>query len=180
MWNWKLLVIGIGCFLIYRIIHNLTRLISIKKLYSDYQEYLKNPQYSFSQKVPRIIKLFNNAEIENFTVSKFREAGYGRLRKSKIKGFSNVAFTDPEFVPKIHGKFHEARGVFKGRIWETINPLFWIEFVLKLPTYILEFLGLKSGNVLSKVLQIIYWIVGIVYGLEQLGIISILGTVKSN
>ena len=55
-----------------------------------------------------------------------------------------------------------------------INPLFWIEFVLKFPTYFLEYIGLKSENIFIKLVQLLYWIIGIIIGLEKLGLINIM------
>ena len=118
MGNWKFFIIGIACFMVYRLLHNLYKLIAIKKLFSVYLEYLDNPQFSFHQKISRIVKLFNNAEIEDFVIYKIKPEGAGYVRDIQTTGFSNITFIDPEVVPQIKGKFHEAIGVFKARVLE--------------------------------------------------------------
>jgi len=173
MENWIIFIIIIIIFIVFRLLNNLIKLRSIKKFYSDYQEYLKDPKYSFSEKTPLIVKLFKQADIDNSVITRLSPKGYGYLQNIETNIFSNLTLIDQEVETLITRKFHEAIGIYKSRVYETINPLFWIEFALKLPTYIAKYIGLKTETKLSKLLQIIYWIIGIIIGLEKLGIIKI-------
>lgn len=170
--NWKIFIIIILGFMFFRLFDNLIKLRSLKKLFAGYKKYIKDPNVSFNEKKPQIIKLFRQAKIEDFAINRLEPKGYGHLLNVQAKGFSNLNLIDGEVITIITQKFHEAIGVFKSRIYEVINPLFWIEFLLKLPTYILEYIGLEEKGKLSKFLQIIYWIIGIILGLEQVGLIK--------
>ena len=170
--NWKIFIAITLGFMFFRFLDNLIKLRSLKKLFADYKKYIRDRNISFNEKKPQIIKLFRQAKIEDFAINRLEPKGYGQLLSVQAKGFSNLNVIDEEVITIITQKFHEAIGVFKSRIYEVINPLFWIEFLLKLPTYILEYIGLEEKGKLSKFLQIIYWIIGIILGLEQLGLIK--------
>lgn len=167
----KLLII-LGILLILRFIVCLNRLIQIKRYHKSYQDYLKNPTFSFSEKKPQIINLFKNAEVTNFVIPRLEPAGFGQIAQMKLDGFENLTLIDNEIVTIVESKFHEAIGVFRHRLLQTINPIFWIEFVFKLPEYMFEYFGFKSDNALVKIVQVIYWIIGILIGLKTLGIIN--------
>lgn len=170
------IAILIGGLLVLRIIICLSKLIQIKKYYNLYLEYLKSPSFTFSEKKPQIIRLFKEADIDNFVVTRLEPAGYGQVAKIPINGFENITLVDYEVMQLIKSKFHEAIGVFKHRLFQNFNPVFWIEFIFKLPEYILIYLGFKSENVFVRIIQVMYWILGIIIGLEELGIIDILNT----
>ena len=51
-----------------------------------------------------------------------------------------------------------AKGIFKSRIFEAFSPLYWINCILFLPRNILTYLGLDADGIMSKILQLLYWI----------------------
>ena len=68
-------------------------------------------------------------------------------------------------------KFYGSVGVYKTRTLEALNPLHWVETLIFLPREILNYLGVSQANVVSKLLQLIYWFVTaaafFVWGLYQ-------------
>lgn len=167
----KILVI-LGILLILRFIVCLNRLIQIKRYHKSYHEYIKKPTFEFNEKKPQIISLFKNAGVTNFVVPRIEPAGFGQLAQMKLDGFANLTLVDTEIITIVEGKFHEAIGIFRHRLLQTTNPIFWIEFVFKLPEYMFDYFGFKSDNVWVKIVQMIYWIIGIIIGLKTLGIIN--------
>ena len=55
----------------------------------------------------------------------------------------------------------EAKGIYKHRLWQSINPFYWIKTVLFLPKIILEYLGAKPENIVSKIFQLFWWAFGL-------------------
>lgn len=168
------IILVLGILLMLRILLSAIKLLQIKGYYKSYKEYLKSPSYAFSEKKPQILKLFKEAGIINFVVPRLHPAGFGQVAKLEIDGFENITYIDPEIVPTIESKFHEAIGVYKHRLFQSFNPIFWIEVIFKLPEFFLTYLGLKAENLIVKIIQVIYWITGIFIGLEELGIIDII------
>jgi len=166
------ILIAIGSIILIRLVINYSKLIQARKLLKEYYKYLENPTFEFSERKSKIIQLSKDAGVSDFGVSKIEPAGYGYTKQYEIKGFSNLTLIDPEIINAIQSKFHEAIGVYKHRVCQTINPVFWIEFIIRLPKHALSVLGIKSDNSFSQLVQLIYWIIGIIMGLETLNIIN--------
>ena len=65
------------------------------------------------------------------------------------------------------GMFHRAIGVYRSRMIETINPLYWIETIIFLPRQILNYLGVTPESVIIKIAQLIYWLAAFVFGIYR-------------
>ena len=59
----------------------------------------------------------------------------------------------------------EAKGIFKERILETFNPIYWIESAIFLPKHTLMYLGIKPDNIILKLLQLAWFILAGAYSL---------------
>jgi hypothetical protein len=72
----------------------------------------------------------------------------------------------------MHGLFLEAIGVYKKRVNNSINPLYWLEVIFFFPEKIINYFGLNNGSqtiiIVSKTFNAIYWTVGIVITLIKL------------
>ena len=71
----------------------------------------------------------------------------------------------------VEGMFHKGIGVYKSRMIEAVNPLYWLEVVLLLPKHALSLLGVPPESSLTRIVQLLYWAVvaisGIVFTLFQ-------------
>lgn len=142
--------------------------------HEKYHQYIDDPDNSFHQYKQQIISLFKNAGIEDFVIPRLTNAGYGHVRKDNLSGFRNLTLLDGDFVPQIERIFNEAKGVFKHRAKQSINPIFWIEFLITLPQHALGYFDVNPKNTFGKVLQVLYWITAILVGLQNLGWIKII------
>jgi hypothetical protein len=61
--------------------------------------------------------------------------------------------------------FQDAMGIYRRRIFESFNPLYWINLVLFLPKNILGYVGFKTETALIKIFQLIWWLAGIVFAI---------------
>lgn len=168
---WTVLI-AVGAVVLLRFIVYLNKLIRIGNYFEAYNDYLHNPNFEFVQKKPQIIQLFKDAGLKDFVISRLEPAGFGHLRTLAVSGFENIALRDAEVVDAIRGRFNEAIGVFRHRMWQSVNPLFWLEFIFKLPQYIFEFVGVLPDKLVVKVVLIVYWLMALLLGLKKFNLIE--------
>ena len=149
----------------------------MSKFHQEYRKHIDAPSDYIPHHKAKIISLFKEAGVEDFTVGGAEHVGYGQIRTYNASGFANLLMINPDIVIPLNLKFKEAIGVFKRRALQSINPLFWIEFLIKLPQYLLKFVELEPQNLIGKIVQLIYWCIWIIVGLESLEIIDIVGRI---
>ncbi|MDZ4146647.1 MAG: hypothetical protein U1C58_00030 [Flavobacteriaceae bacterium] len=170
--KWYYLVIGILTLFLLRFINNLYKYRQTKKLYNQYMEFLRTRDLNFVQKKEEIKALFKDAGIKDFGFVHSEPLGYGHLAPMTISGFDNMTVSREDVVANMQMRFNETIGVFKKRYTDSYNPMFWIDFLIKLPQYAFEFLGVLPEKIVVKIFLIIYWIIALLYGLKQIDIIE--------
>lgn len=163
---WPFLIIPLILILIRFILYSY-KLKRIKFYFKLYFEYVEHPDFKFHQYKSQIVQLFNDADLSDFSIQRIEPVGYGKLQSFSAKGFDNLTNIDREIIDIITSKFNEAIGVFRFRMLQSINPLFWIEFIFKLPQYLFEFLGVLPDKVIVKVFLILYWLIALIFGLKK-------------
>ena len=134
-----------------------------------YNAYLKDPKWEFFEYQPQIVKLFKEAEIEDNTVTYVENVGYGKiLADAHVSVMSNIGNTRADVVTMVTSMFHKAKGTYRSRMLEAINPIYWLEFVIFLPKNVFRYTGASPESALVKTVQVIYWllasIIGFLYG----------------
>lgn len=173
---WISLFILITISLIYRALINYSRFRKIKSLHylygQDHNQFIEESQIALS--------LFKEAGLEDSYVRVTTKSGLilrtalqdiPQYQQQTISVFSNLTFIHPDVNPHVIGLFMKSKGVFRNRLKESINPLFWIQYTLTLPTYLLEYLGVKEGKLVIKLVQVIYWVAGMIKLLHDLELI---------
>ena len=151
--------------IVYKLVINFSRYRQVKQEFERYKEYLKDSKWEFTQHTPKIIKLFQDANVKDNVVHAVEPVGYGQLLTGNVSVFNNIANRREDVVESVYSKFHQSIGIYRSRMWDAINPLYWVEFILMLPKQLLSYLGVKPESVGIKVAQLIYWFVGLVLGL---------------
>lgn len=158
----KLLLIFLGL-IILRIIYNLYYLAFSNYYLHKYYEYLSNKNMYFLEHKQSIVSLFKKAGIEDAFIPFVEAIGYGQIATNTASVFSNIGNQREDVVGRIVSWLTESRAVFKERIFHTLNPIKWIEGIIFLPRSILHYLGVSPERVIVKILNIIWWMVGIVF-----------------
>ncbi|WP_276976241.1 hypothetical protein [Flavobacterium filum] len=130
-------------------------------------EYLRNDNYKFAQYKREIIGLFKEAGLQDFSIIHQEFMGYGQFANMTISGFDNMTSNRLDIVRNMNMRFNEAIGVFRKRYKESLNPLFWIEYIFKLPQFLFEFFGVLPEKVVVKVFLVIYWLFALLFGLKK-------------
>ncbi len=135
----------------------------LKKLSSIYEEYVNDASsLTFKEKKYEVIKLFQSAGLRDPQIPLVQPVGSRHEVKGHYSVFDNLTKASPEFINRVRDLFCEAIGVYKKRANNSINPIYWLEVILFLPERIINYLGLNNGSssvtIISKTLNIVYWI----------------------
>lgn len=159
-----LLIILFSAMLI-KILINLSRYIQCRLYLTSYLHYIKKPSWGFVEQTPQIIRLFINAGIEDAIVSSVEWIGFGYFQTSKPSVFNNISVTRNDIVNLALKMFHRSIGIYKSRLIETINPIYWIELIIFLPKKISNYLGVSPESIVIKIAQLLYWIIATIIGI---------------
>lgn len=162
-----------------RFMLNYYYLLQTATLFKKYNNYLAENTWEFNQNVPTIVDLFRKAGIKEAAVNHQEFLGYGNFANVRVSTFNNITSGRADIVSHILAHFHQAIGVYRKRALDSLNPIFWIEFIFRLPEHLLSFMGVLPEKMVVKVFQLAYWLVAILFGLEKLDIINIFKSLKS-
>ncbi|KEI75922.1 hypothetical protein [Clostridium botulinum] len=154
----KILIAFIFLFL-YKLVSNISYFFRIKHLYEGYSSYIKGENSNFTTNKKEIINLFKKAGIKDSYIPASAPLGFNQIATYKASIFTNILTLTNETIFAVSGMFNEAIGIFRYKIFETFNPLYWIDLIIFLPKNMFEYLGVGSEKVLVKIFQIIWWIV---------------------
>ena len=140
-----------GSFIALKILLNSYRLYRCKKLFNLYNQYLINPEWSFVQHKHEVIRIFQNANIDDSYIPFVKPAGFGMISHGKAQLFHNIDLRNEDVVSLMTKKFNEAIGVYKSRMKDAINPFSWLEFIIFLPKHMLSYLGVKPESLFIKI-----------------------------
>lgn len=149
----------------YKLISNVFNLIKLTYYKKHFINFLNGKSNNALQHKNQLIYLFKNANVEDvfFTISHL--TGYGFVQHSDVSVFGNYPSKELRFSKTINKKFENALGVYKSRIFECFNPIYWIICVIFLPKSILSYLGISAESIFIKILQIAYWAITFLFTL---------------
>ena len=136
--------------------------------------YIGNGDVGFAEYKEEIKGLFKEAGIKDSTVIHQEFLGFGRFANMHVSVHDNIMNTRQDIVALVNQRFFETKGVFRKRYKESFSPIFWIEFILKLPQYLMAFFGVLPEKIIVKILLLIYWIVVAILGLKQFDLLPLL------
>ena len=93
--------------------------------------------------------------------------GYGNLQLKGMSALDNMLFKNIEILQEARDILYRAKGYYKVESIKCINPVYWIEFIVFLPREIIRYFSTtndsKPVSVITKIVQVIYWIISIVF-----------------
>jgi len=121
-----------------------------------------------------IKSLFKEAQIKDSSVIHQEFLGFGKFANMRVSVFDNMHNSREDIFHIVNLAFNQAIGVFRQRANETFNPVFWLEFLVKLPQYFLANFGVMPQSTVTKIALVIYWALAIFFGVKNTDIIRIL------
>ena len=170
--KWWYILITFLVIIITRFVLNISKYKRTKNLYAKYNDYLRENGWEFAQYKQEILQLFKDAGLKDSGVIHQEFMGFGQFANMTLSAFDNLMSNRADIAPKIIIAFQEALGVYKRRAMESFSPIFWIEFVVKLPQYLFEFFGVVPEKIGVKIAVVLYWIVCIVFGLHKFDVLK--------
>jgi hypothetical protein len=143
----------------YKIISNLYFLRKTIFYAEKYHLYITtNPNDLYINNNKKFIKeLFSKAGHDNESFHQMVPMGFGKGYTGTYTLFDNMGLKNEYIVNRLNLIFPETETIFKTRILESFNPIYWIELLIYLPRNIFSYIGLGSESVYTKILQVFYW-----------------------
>ena len=168
------IVITIIIIILSKFIYNLYYFLCARFYLKKYDEYIdKNTDnkqdgksgWFISDNRQRIVDVFKKANIKDAKFTNIEEVGYGQIQSSHPSMFDNLAVLRKDVSPLIYTKFREAKQVYKNRIKDSFNPIFWVDFILYFPKVIFGYFDISGDKSIVKVFQLLWWLIGLVSAL---------------
>lgn len=143
---------------LFKVFTNLNKYYKCKRYLSKYQEYIENPNWEFDEYKVEMVKLLQEAGIQDSYVGHVAPMGFGMVQTANMSVFSYLSGRREDIISLVTMKFHQAIGVYRSRLWEALSPFYWIETLVYLPRSVLRYLGVSADNIGAKLLTVVYWI----------------------
>ena len=92
--------------------------------------------------------------------------GFGRAQQQHMSALDNLTFLNIDILREGRTILTRAKGYYKVEALKSFNPLFWIEFIVFLPRELFKYFGFdinsKSISIISKIIQIVYWLASLI------------------
>lgn len=160
--NVPTLVVVVACLLLLKFVLNLSKYLRTRWFHRRYKKWLSLQGMKLRESRGQVVKLFKEAGVKDSHVSVARHIGFGKLSIKEVSVFANFPNPREDFAAPILAMFRETIGTYRARMLETFSPLYWIETLINLPRALLSYLGVPAENVLVRVLQVVWWAVGLV------------------
>ncbi len=137
---------------------NLYRYFQAKRYIKLYTNHIHSPSSDLFEQKNQIVRLLREAGIDNGFLLNGAWAGYGQLATGNISMFKNLTPLRGDVTISVSGMLCIAKGTFRARAVETLNPLYWVEFIIHLPKRLLNYLGVSAESVVIRLAQLIHWL----------------------
>jgi hypothetical protein len=173
----QLLFIFLACVLI-KLFYNAYYYCLAKSYFAKFNQYLKNAvddksDWTIQENKHKIINIFLHAGLKDTTLSVIEPGGYGLVKTINISLFDNIPLLRNDIPSIVVQFFKESIGVFRNRMVDAVNPIYWLESLVFLPKKIFNYLGVSADSLFIRSFQVIWWlivaagtIIGIVFNPE--------------
>lgn len=148
----------------YKFITNLINYNRCKKFEERHLNWINNKDDDFPKNKSEVISLFKRAGIKDSHVNVVTPITYQHISTNNISVFENFpSILRPVYAAAL-SMFDDAIGVYRKRMFDSFNPLYWIDCILFFPRHALEYLGISPDNLSFKIsnliLTILWWLIG--------------------
>lgn len=161
-----ILIIVLVILLLIKFIVNLASYIESAKLCTEYMKYCvtqnTNHRFKLIEKRVGLRRLAKYANIIESTVAVAEPLGFSQIRTGHAGVIDNFPSLEIRTAILTAEMITEIKGVYKQRLFDCINPLYWIKAIVFLPTVITSLLIQKETPILNKILQFFWWLIGII------------------
>jgi hypothetical protein len=160
--TWLILVLIV---ILLKIAINLSKWLRCARYRRRYVNSLGTDDRALREARSQVTALVKGAGLTDAVVPFVEFIGYGQLSHGNASVLANFPSALDGHVQSTIRMLDDAIGVYRTRALEALNPLFWIEFVIKLPQNALSYLGVPPEALITRILQVLYWILCLIAGL---------------
>lgn len=142
--------------------YKLKRLLKLEAAYKNYINH--DTSWDFHEKKQEIITLLKGAGLKSSCVPYLKPADFGFVTKHNLDLFDNLAFNNEDINLLILSNFRQAAGVYKKRLLDSINSLYWLEVIIFLPQKVIDYIGFNGE---SKIVAAVSKTINITKSLEK-------------
>lgn len=142
---------------LYKLISNIINYFTANYYINKHLDFLAKGDSQFSTYQRSIKTLVERADITATYVPMAQPMGYGYLSTGKINCLDNVSSRLEDVAVALHHAMLKAKGAYRSRILECFSPRYWIELILFFPKHLIQYLGLNSNAISTKILQLLWW-----------------------
>lgn len=158
-------LIIIICLIAFHTIYNLINYLRFplieKNLFYNYSSDSSQKLSAVSHKT-QIINYIKNAGVKDKFIPVVQTLGYGKLASSSVSLFDNISNQRQDIAQVALESLYEAKGNYWFRFINSFNPFYWLKIILFIPKHFFSYLGIKDDSIIIKILQLVYWLLGIV------------------
>lgn len=148
-----------------RLIMNIYYFMHTLDLFEKYKQYISNEFNNAIQYKSEILSIFKKADIQDSYINAIDPIGFGYMQTGRLSVFENMFIDRVDVAKIIINDFEIAIGTYRSRIMQNFNPIFWIECLIFLPKKITNYLGFNSNTLVTRIFQLIYWILSTFYAI---------------
>ncbi len=154
--------------LLLKFVINFSKYVRTKQHLSRYKKWLSDPNWSLVESRAQVIRLLKDAGVEDVEIGVTQPIGFNQVQVANVSVMRNFPNKGRDFAAHTHRLFSQAIGTYRSRMFETFNPLYWIEAIINLPRELLAYLGIPPESVFVKLLQVMWWVFGTVFAVIYL------------
>ena len=135
---------------IYKIVLNFTRLKQLQRFEKEFILFLSDRPSKIDEHKMQTIELFKKANIPDSQMPVTQPIGFGKVASFNASVYHNFPMAKRTIAEPSLLMFKNAIGVYKSRIFEAVNPLYWIDLIVFLPRNLLQALQRSHSGDLSR------------------------------
>ena len=134
----------------------------LNKLYQRYVFWIRgNTTVNIARDRSALHKLIAHAGISERVVPRLHHLGYGRAYQVELGVIDQFPSNDPEMVEASTLLIQFALGVYRDRMKNAFNPLWWLDTLIFLPRAVLTYLNISAESIIVRVGQLAWWAGGL-------------------
>ena len=173
----KIIVVFV-CIVLFKATLNIYNYFTLKRYQRIYFDWHKNHIVPFPRYAEQTVKLLENAGLKDGAMS-ITEYHLGQpYLHSGVSIFKSICSGNGSIVHEICLCFEKALGVYRTRIFESFNPIFWINLIVFAPKHLLNYFGAdmekSTSKALNVILTFIWWLITISFSIFKEDIFTII------
>ena len=130
----------------------------LNKIYQKYILWLRNDvTVNIARERSALHRLIRHAGISERVIPHLHDLGYGKACHVNLGVIDQFPSKIPEIAEASTLMIQTALGVYKDRMMNAFNPLWWIDTLIFLPRRILMYLNISAESIIIRPGQLVWW-----------------------